>query len=86
MKTISPVRIAKIEDTGRKIILDDNSEWEVYLDDIPTLNKWFPPNWVIVWRRDQLDPWKWGTQALYPYVTIIEYLDSGRKVGVKQIK
>ncbi len=57
MKTISPVRIAKIEDTGRKIILDDNSKWEVYFDDLPTSSRWSPTNWVIVWQRDQLAPW-----------------------------
>ena len=78
------LRIKKIENLGRKIILSDNSEWWVYYPDSVKSILWLPFNEVIVRPKADMDSWKVLTNTFYPYTTIIEHVDSGKMVGAKK--
>lgn len=80
-----PNYITKVENLGRKITLNDNSEWEVYFLDAIKSSLWLPTNRVVVRSKRVLDPWKVLTNAIYPYTTIIEHIDSGKMVGAKRL-
>ena len=80
-----PNYITKVENLGRKITLNDNSEWEVYFLDAIKSSLWLPTNRVVVRSKRGLDPWKVLTNAIYPYTTIIEHIDSGKMVGAKRL-
>lgn len=80
-----PKYIMKVENLGRKITLNDNSEWEVYFLDAIKSSLWLPPSKVVVRPKRGLDSWKVLTNAVYPYTTIIEHIDSGKMVGAKRL-
>ncbi|MXW32872.1 MAG: hypothetical protein F4100_02970 [Rhodothermaceae bacterium] len=84
MNAAVPIRISKVENLGRKIILDDKTEWWInYLDSLKS-RVWLLTDEVIVRRKADMDSWKVLTNAFYPFTTIIEHIDSGKMVGAKR--
>lgn len=77
--------ITKVENLGRKITLNDHSEWEVYYLDAIKSSLWLPTSRVVVRPKRELDSWKVLTNAIYPYTTIIEHINSGKMVGAKRL-
>ena len=78
--------IKRVENFGKKIILDNDTEWEIYfIDSIKSL-LWLPHSKVTVRDRNEIDSWKVLTNTIYPYTTIIEHVSSGKMVGAKKIK
>ncbi|MCY4233405.1 MAG: hypothetical protein OXE59_06670 [Bacteroidetes bacterium] len=79
------LRISKVENLGKKLILDDMSEWEIiYFDSLKSM-KWLPTHKVIVREKKDMDSWKVYTNTVYPYTTIIEHVDSGKMVGAMRV-
>ena len=79
------LRIAKVENVGKKLILDDKSEWEIiYFDSLKSM-KWLPSQVVIVREKKDMDSWTVYTNTVYPYTTIIEHVDSGKMVGAMRV-
>jgi len=76
-------QIVKIENSGKKITLSDQSVWAVFYPDLPKLSEWSPTHTVIVKDRDDMESWKIRTRTIFPYTTIMEHVDSGRMIGVK---
>ncbi len=79
-------QIKRIENLGRKIILDNDTEWEIYFLDSIKSSLWLPYSKVTVRSKNEIDSWKVLTNAIYPYTTIIEHVDSGKMVGAKRLK
>lgn len=71
-----PARIAKVENRGKTIMLDDGSEWEIFFFDSIISLLWLPSTEVV--KRSEL-----GNP--YPYTTVLERVDSGQKVRAKRI-
>lgn len=71
---------------GKKIILDNGTEWEIYFLDAIKSALWLPLSRVTVRNKNEIDSWKVLTNAIYPYTTIIEHIDSGKMVGAKKLK
>ena len=78
--------IKRVENLGRKIILDNDTEWEIYFLDSMKSSLWLPSSKVTVRSKNEIDSWKVLTNAIYPYTTIIEHVDSGKMVGAKRLK
>ena len=57
MNAAVPIRISKVENFGRKIILDDKTEWWVYCLDSFKSRIWLPTDEVIVRRNEDMDSW-----------------------------
>lgn len=79
-------QIKSVENIGRKIILDNDTEWEIYFLDAIKSALWLPSNRVTVRNKNEIDSWKVLTNAIYPYTTIIEHINSGKMVGAKRLK
>ncbi len=78
------LRISKVENYGKKLILDDKSEWDViYFDSLKSV-EWLPTQKVILREKKDMDSWAIYTNTVYPYTTIIEHVDSGKMVGAKR--
>lgn len=79
-------QIKSVENLERKIILNNDTEWEIYFLDAIKSALWLPSNRVTVRNKNEIDSWKVLTNAIYPYTTIIENINSGKMVGAKQLK
>ncbi len=78
------IRIAKIENFGKRITLEDDSAWWVYFpDSIKSIN-WSSGDEVILRHKEEMDFWTVKTDTIFPYFTIIEHVKSGKMVGAKR--
>ena len=76
-------RIAKVERSGNKITLDNNSVWWIFFPDSIKSLSWRRKDAVIVREMKDMPSWKVLTNTIYPYTTIIEHVASGKMVGAK---
>ncbi len=75
------LRIAKIENFGKRIVLDDDSAcWVYYPDSIKSI-KWLPNDDVILRLKKDMDSWTDRTHTIFPYNTIIEHVKTCKMVG-----
>ncbi|MCY4226014.1 MAG: hypothetical protein OXF06_14435 [Bacteroidetes bacterium] len=77
------IRIAKIENFGKRITLEDDSAWWVYYPDSVKSIKWSPNDDVILRLKKDMDSWTVKTDTIFPYNTIIEHVKTGKMVGAE---
>ena len=77
MEDTRPIRVMKVTNNGKRVILEDGSTWEILFLDSITSSIWSSFATKVIVRGKE--------GGLYPYTTVLEMEDSGQKVRAKKI-